>query len=100
MQFTQFNENPYKYDLLAENIYSREQEWFHYDFDKQNFEQMLLTMPAGQLRTDMEKRLADTITQMTIVDNIHSALLAQIVDQEAYAAAVIRAAEKRAQAQA
>lgn len=96
MQFTQFNGNDYKYDLLAENIYSREMEYFHYEFDKKNFETMLLTMPEGELKDQMNQRLVDTLKQMSIVDGIHYALTQQITDQTAYAAAVERAAAKRA----
>jgi hypothetical protein len=93
MNYTQLN-NTYKYDTLAENIYSREVEYFHYDFDKKNFEEILKTA-EGLYRADIEQRLNDTITQMTIVENIYNALLAQVDDQTAYAAAVARAVAKR-----
>lgn len=96
MRFTQFNSSDYKYDLLAENIYNREQEWFHYDFDKQNFEQMIATTDNDEIKGQMQQRLNETLKQMSIVENIHSALLAQITDQAAYQAAVERAAVKRA----
>lgn len=94
MNYTQLT-NTYKYDLLAENIYSREVEYFHYDFDKKNFEQMLLTMPEGAERAAIQKRLQDTETQMNVVNNIYLALQAQIDDQVAYDAAVVRAQAKR-----
>lgn len=96
MKFTVFNEDTYKYDLLAEQIYSREQEWFHYNFDKQNFEDMITRLPEGQAKNDLLKRLSDTITQMNIVENIHTSLVNQIQDQIAYQAAVERTAAKRA----
>lgn len=94
MNYTQLT-NTYKYDLLAENIYSREVEYFHYDFDKKNFEQMLLTMPEGAERAAIQKRLQDTETQMNVVNNIYLALQSQIDDQVAYDAAVVRAQAKR-----
>jgi hypothetical protein len=93
MNYTQLNTD-YKYDNLAQNIYSREVEYFHYDFDKKNFEQILQTA-TGSFRAEIEQRLADTITQMNIVENIYNALLAQIDDQTAYAAAVAREVAKR-----
>jgi hypothetical protein len=72
-------------------------EYFHYDFDKKNFEQMLAVMPVdAPNRADLEKRLSDTMAQMEIVKSIYDALLAQIDDQAAYAAAVARAEAKRA----
>ena len=96
MNYTQLN-NTYKYDTLAENIYSRELEYFHYDFDKKNFEEILKTA-EGSYRADIEQRVSDTVTQMNIVENIYNALLSQIDDQDAYAAAVARAVAKRAAA--
>jgi acyl-CoA reductase-like NAD-dependent aldehyde dehydrogenase len=39
MIYTQLS-NDYKYDTLAEAIYSREVEHFHYDFDRKNFEHL------------------------------------------------------------
>lgn len=96
MQFTQFQSNEYKYDLLAENIYTREQEWFHYDFDKKNFEQIIENTVDDTIRAQMQQRLTDTVKQMQIVEDVHTALLAQITDRAAYDAAVARAAAKRA----
>ena len=93
MNYTQVNTD-YKYDILAENIYSREMEHFHYNFDKVNFEKILETA-QGEFKANIEQRLADTITQMTIVENIYNALVAQIDDQTAYQAAVARAEAKR-----
>lgn len=99
MDYSQLN-STYKYDMLAENIYSRQMEHFHYDFDKTNFEQMLTTMEEGPQKDSIRQRLADTITQMTIVEHIHDALIAQIDNQAAYDAAVARAEARRAAASA
>lgn len=94
MNYTQVDTS-YKYDMLAENIYSREVEHFHYNFDKINFEKILETA-SGPFREDIQQRLNDTVTQMHIVENIYNALVAQIDDQAAYDAAVVRAQAKRA----
>lgn len=94
MNYTQVP-NTYKYDMLAENIYSREMEYFHYEFDKTNFLQMLATMPEGDAKNNIQQRLNETQAQMDIVNNIYNALLAQVDNQEAYAAAVARAEAKR-----
>jgi len=94
MKYTQLD-NTYKYDTLAEAIYGREMEYFHYDFDRKNFEYLLTNLPESSYTQDIAKRLADTVTQMENVKAIMSALLSQIDDQAAYDAAVLRAIEKR-----
>lgn len=86
----------YKYDTLAEAIYQREVEWFHYDFDLKNFQTMIATMPDGFEKETIQKRINETHAQMMIVENIYNALLTQIDDQAAYDAAVVRAQAKRA----
>jgi hypothetical protein len=86
----------YKYDILAEAVYGREVEYFHYDFDRINFEHILNGLPECEYRTNIEKRLADTIGAMAQVEKTMSALVAQIDDKVAYAGGVVRAIEKRA----
>ena len=86
----------YKYDTLAEAIYGREIEYFHYDFDRINFEHILADLPECDYRTNIEKRLFDTIAMMAQSEKTMAALVAQIDDKEAYNAAVIRTTEKRA----
>ena len=86
----------YKYDTLAEAIYGREIEYFHYDFDRINFEHILAELPECDYRTNIEKRLFDTIAMMAQSEKTMAALVAQIDNKEAYAAAVIRTTEKRA----
>jgi len=94
MIYTQLSKN-YKYQVIAESIYGRELEHFHYDFDKKNFERILETATEGDYKTDVEKRLSDTLMQMAKVEAIYAALMSQVDDQEAYDAAVIRTTEKR-----
>jgi hypothetical protein len=89
MDYNQLN-NTYKYDMLAEQIYQRQMEHFHYNFDKTNYEHMLASDDASLNREYVQKNLDDTITQMAIVENIYNALVAQIDDQPAYQAAVAR----------
>ena len=88
-------DNTYKYDTLAEAVYGREVEYFHYDFDRKNFEHLLANLPDSSYTQDIAKRLADTVMQMQSVEAIMAALLAQVDDQSAYDAAVLRAIEKR-----
>jgi hypothetical protein len=52
-------------------------------------------LPDSSYTQDIAKRLADTTMQMRNVGAIMAALLAQIDDQAAYDAAVLRAIEKR-----
>jgi Asp-tRNA(Asn)/Glu-tRNA(Gln) amidotransferase B subunit len=94
MNYTQLDDT-YKYDTLADAIYGREIEYFHYDFDRKNFEHLLANLPEGSYAQDIAKRLADTVMQMENVKAIMAALLSQIDDQAAYDEAVLRAIEKR-----
>ena len=70
-------------------------EHFHYNFDKTNYEYMLANMEDGPSKAHIQQNYNDTLTQMAIVENIYNALLSQIDDQTAYAAAVTRAEAKR-----
>ena len=94
MQYTQLQQS-YCDDILAEAIYSREVEYFHYNFDAGNFARLLAIMPAGAYRSDIEARLASTIEQMGNVELIYNALLEQVIDADAHAAAVLRTTAKR-----
>lgn len=88
-------EPSYRYDVIAQAIYAREVEYFHYDFDRVNFEYMLSKLPEGAYRADIESRLVDTKAQMANVKLIIEALEAQIADPAEYQAAVGRMAAKR-----
>lgn len=94
MEYTQLAET-YKYDTLAEAIYGRELEYFHYDFDRINFEHLLEHAKDPALLQDVAERLVETKRQMGNVIAIINALRAQIDNEEAYAAAVVRMTEKR-----
>ena len=94
MQYTQLG-NTYKYDTLADAVYAREVEYFHYDFDRVNFEHLLQNATDTEFLANVTERLETTKKQMATVSAIIDALRAQIDDEEAYAAAVERAAAKR-----
>jgi len=94
MKYTQLPKT-YRDDVLAEAIYARELEFYHYEFDSINFTKLLQDMPVGDYRLNIEARLANTIEQMENVERIYNALQAQITDPEAHAAAVLRTTEKR-----
>lgn len=98
MEFTQLDANTYKNELIAKNVYSREQEFFHYEFDKKNFEHLLTILPDGPRKQDVQQRLASTIEQMNYVDAICTALKAQIANPVAYEAAVIKTTTERLEA--
>lgn len=85
----------YRDDLIAEALYGREIEYFHYDFDRINFEHILKDLPEGDYRTLIEKRHLDTVVAMEQVERTVEALRAQITDPVAHAAAVVRTTEKR-----
>lgn len=87
MKYTQLDTD-YKYRHLANAIYGREMEYFHYDFDRINFEHMVANMPDGAFKDDMVKRIADVSEQMQNVLAVLAALWAQVDDEDAYARAV------------
>ena len=57
----------YRDDLIAEALYGRELEYFHYDFDRINFEHILKNLPECEYRTLIEKRQFDTLAPMAQV---------------------------------
>jgi hypothetical protein len=89
MDYNLINAN-YKYDQLATAIQSRQLEHFHYNLDRVNFIEMLTQDLSADYRSNIEKRLADTISRMAEVESIYQALNTQIDDQTAYDAAVAR----------
>ena len=96
MNYTQINDD-YRYDTIADAIYAREVEHFHYNFDRVNF--LFILTQGGQdeaFIADVAERLQSTIVQMQNVDLMTNALRAQIKDQAAYDKAVQRVTEKRA----
>lgn len=95
MEYEQL-EQDYRDDHLAEAMYQREAEWFHYDFDRINFERMLTALPpVGEYREQIEGRLKTTRAQMVAVDLVYAALKSQIIDTARHQAAIARVAGKR-----
>lgn len=85
----------YKYDTLADAMYAREVEYFHYDFDRKNFEHLLANATDNEFAANVAERLSSTRKEMNNVMLIIGALKAQIDDADAYAAAVERVTAKR-----
>lgn len=85
----------YKYDTLADAMYAREVEHFHYDFDRKNFEHLLANATDNEFAANVAERLNSTRKEMDNVMLIISALKSQIEDQAAYDAAVERVTAKR-----
>jgi hypothetical protein len=94
MQYTQLP-TAYKYDTLADAIYAREVEYFHYDFDRINFEHLLANAADNEFAANVAERLDSTRKQMANVEAVMAALHAQIDDQAEYEAAVVRVTTKR-----
>ena len=94
MQYNQL-EQQYQDDVLAEAIYGREVEHFHYVFDRDNFKRMIEGLPAGTFRSSLEQRLAETLDRIAQVESVHAALVARITDQARHADAVARVTAKR-----
>jgi len=97
MDYTQLQPQ-YQLDTIAEAMYSREQEHYHYAVDAANFEQMLTQNLEPAYRTMIETRLTETRARMIEVDAIYAALKSQAdaADQIAFAEAMTRTAAKRA----
>jgi hypothetical protein len=85
----------YKYDVLADAMYAREVEYFHYDFDRKNFEHLLANATDNEFAANVAERLDATRKQMGNVMGVVNALRSQIDDADAYAAAVERVTAKR-----
>lgn len=94
MQYEQLP-TEYKYDTLADAMYAREVEYFHYDFDRKNFEYLLANATDNEFAANVAERLDATRKQMGNVAAVVEALKAQIDDADAYAAAVERVTAKR-----
>jgi hypothetical protein len=94
MQYEQLP-TEYKYDTLADAMYAREVEYFHYDFDRKNFEHLLANATDNEFAANVAERLDSTRKQMGNVEAVIEALKAQIDDADAYAAAVERVTAKR-----
>jgi 4-hydroxy-3-methylbut-2-enyl diphosphate reductase IspH len=94
MKYKQLTQQ-YRDDTLAEAMYGREVEYFHYEFDSVNFTTLLKTLPDGAERDSLQERLTQTLVQMDYVDKVYQALEAQITDQEAHEAAIVRTTQKR-----
>lgn len=85
----------YKYDTLADAIYAREVEYFHYDFDRTNFEYLLINAMDNAFAANVAERLDATRKEMANVAAVMAALHAQIDDPVEYEAAVVRVTAKR-----
>ena len=94
MIYTQLS-TAYKYDTIADAMYGREVEYFHYDFDRINFEHLLANATDNEFAANVAERLDATRKQMGNVAAVIAALNAQIDDQAEYEAAVVRATAKR-----
>ena len=94
MKFTQLTQE-YQDDVLAEAMFGREVEWFHFNFDRINFAKLLEILPPSEYRDNVQQRHDETLERMATVDDIYAALASQITDQEAHVAAVLRTTEKR-----
>lgn len=95
MNYTQLPDT-YKFDVIADAIYGREVEFFHFDFDRINFEHLLTTTPPGEEWDAIQQRHSETMERIASVRRYIAALQAQITDPAAYADAVERAKAKRA----
>lgn len=85
----------YKYDVIADAMYARETEYFHYDFDRINFEYLLANAADNEFAANVSERLDVTRKQMLNVLLVIEALRSQIDNDAEYAAAVERVTAKR-----
>tara|TARA_R110000824_G_scaffold74825_1_gene190134 strand:- start:1035 stop:1346 length:312 start_codon:yes stop_codon:yes gene_type:complete len=85
----------HKADTIAEAMYGREMEYFHYEFDVINFKHVIDNAPEGADMKDIHERIAASLTSMVTVEAVYEALKSQITDQAEHEAAVIRTTKKR-----
>lgn len=97
MEFEQLSTD-YIDDYIAEAMLARETEWFHYNVDRQNFEDIRSALPVEEAaqRADMERRIQETTKQMAVVDSVYAALKRRIRSPDAHAAAIERVRLKHA----
>lgn len=95
MNYTQLELQTYLHETIASNVYAREAEYFHYDFDRKNFEYLITNLPDGPYKDNIKERLSSTIEQMGNVEAVCAALKSQIKDPVAYEAAVIKTRNDR-----
>ena len=94
MIYTQLTQE-YQDDVIAEALYSREREHFHYDVDRKNFIEMLKTLPAGEYKDQIQKRANETASRMNEVDTIYVALETTGPKGQAMTDAIVRTKAKR-----
>jgi hydroxypyruvate isomerase len=95
MKYEQLDDS-YRDDHIAQALYAREMEWFHYDVDRKNFAHMLKSKALPKaMRDDLEKRIADIAAHQDMVQRVMAALRAQIRSADAHAAAMERTRLKR-----
>ena len=83
-------------DQIAEAMYQREKEWWHYQLDRANFTDIAARLGADSGRAEeLLGRIAEIDRQVEIVEAVYSALRARIRSPEAHAAAVERNRIKR-----
>ena len=87
----------YMDDHIAEAMLGREMEFFHYQVDLQNYQDMLAALPAGETanRGELAQRIKDITVQMDIVEKVYAALKNRRRDPQAHAAAIGRVTAKR-----
>lgn len=85
----------HKADTIAEAMYGREMEYFHYEFDVINFKHLIHNASEGADTKDIQVRLAESLASMATVEAVYEALQAQITDQAEHEAAIIRTTKKR-----
>jgi hypothetical protein len=94
MKYEQLNET-YHDDVIAEALYARELEYFHYEFDKKNFIEILKLTTNPTDIDHLTNRLDETIKQMNNVEIYIKALKNQIRSEKYHIDAVERAKIKR-----
>ena len=96
MEYEQLS-TEYQDDHIAEAMLGREMEFFHYDVDLKNYQEMLAALPEKETakRGELAQRIKDITAQMDIVERVYSALKNRIRDPQAHAAAIGRVRAKR-----
>jgi len=106
MQYQQLTQDEMD-DVIAENLYGREVEHFHYELNRKNYEEMLKTLPAGDAggapddreaaayRAYIEGLVKTEAAGRDKTERTYDALATNLADPTRKAAAIERATAKR-----
>lgn len=88
--------NDYYDQHIARNMYERELEKFHYEFDKSMFLDMISSPATSEeLKIDLTRRVGEIDKQLEIVNAVIAGLQARVRNQQAHEAIMAKLETER-----